>query len=193
MRFLFELFRRLFRFLFPKKQVLSRISCSEWIDLLSVTADEGFECAEYHRLCQEFPEQGETYYMTDGAGRLMREMELYANKRLPLILNDFQDRVTAALRENDGLLMESAFRSMRSDLSACMFFEHLEGFPKDLSERLAHEMREVILKWQTEYGRLLREQFESFPAGSLGEELLWFFLTHPPVEMMERENGGSFS
>jgi hypothetical protein len=54
-------------------------------------------------------------------------------------------------------------------------------------------MREVILKWQTEYGRLLREQFESFPAGSLGEELLWLFLTHPPVEMMERENGGSFS
>jgi len=193
MRFLVELFRRLFRFLFPKKQVLSRISCSEWIELLRITADEGFECEEYHRLCQEFPEQTETYDMTDGAGTLAREMESYANKRLSVILNDFQDRVTAALQDNDGLLMESAFRNMGADLSACMFFEHLEGFPKDLSGRLAPEMREVISEWQTEYGRLLREQFESFPAGSLGEELLWLFMTHPPVELMEYENDGGFS
>ena len=68
-----------------------------------------------------------------------------------------------------------------------MFFERLAGFPQELSERLSSEITEVIAGWQTEYGRLLREQFESFPAGSLGEELLWLFMTHPPAEMLKKE------
>lgn len=187
MRFLYQLLRRLYLFFFPKKKVLPQISYSEWLELLRVTAAEGFECEEYRRLCQSFPEQGEAYYRTDGARTLALEMESYANKRLPVILNDFQDRITSALWENDSLLIEAAFRNLKADLINCMFFERLAGFPQELSERLSSEITEVIAGWQTEYGRLLREQFESFPAGSLGEELLWLFMTHPPAEMLKKE------
>lgn len=187
MRFFYELFRRLYLLFFSKKQTLPQVSYSEWIKLLRITAAEGFECEQYQRLCRSFPEQGETYYRTEGAHTLALEMESYANKRLPVILNDFQDRVTSALWKNDGLLIEAAFRSLRDDLSNCMFFGRLEGFPQELSDCLTSEITEVVAGWQTEYGRILREQFESFPAGSLGEELLWFFMTHPPVEMLKKE------
>ena len=43
MRFLYQLLRRLYLFFFPKKQVLPQISYSEWLELLRVTAAEGFE------------------------------------------------------------------------------------------------------------------------------------------------------
>ena len=81
--------------------------------------------------------------------------------------------------------MERAFRTLRRELGEVLFFEELRGFPVDLAGELTDKITETVLKWQTEFGNKLRDNFELFPAGSLGEELLWFFTINPPVEMLK--------
>lgn len=146
---------------------------------------EGFEGEAYERLRNGFPEYGQNYSEADGNCLIAKEMSEFATVRIALSVQAFQNDISQALRENDEGYMERAFRTLRRELGEVLFFEELRGFPVDLAGELTDKITETVLKWQTEFGNKLRDNFELFPAGSLGEELLWFFTINPPVEMLK--------
>lgn len=185
---LFRLLSRLLSFirgLFKKKEQKNTITFNAWIELLRKVSTEGFEGEAYERLRNGFPEYGQNYSEADGNCLIAREMSEFATVRIALSVQAFQNDISQALRENDEGYMERAFRTLRRELGEVLFFEELRGFPVDLAGELTDKITETVLKWQTEFGNKLRDNFELFPAGSLGEELLWFFTINPPVEMLK--------
>lgn len=185
---LFRLLSRLLSFirgLFKKKEQKNTITFNAWIELLRKVSTEGFEGEAYERLRNGFPEYGQNYSEADGNCLIAKEMSEFATVRIALSVQAFQNDISQALRENDEGYMERAFRTLRRELGEVLFFEELRGFPVDLAGELTDKITETVLKWQTEFGNKLRDNFELFPAGSLGEELLWFFTINPPVEMLK--------
>ena len=89
-----------------------------------------------------------------------------------------------SLDQNDETRLERAFRVLKSDLGELLFFEKMEGFPESIAVELSHNIEEAVSVWQAEYGAMLRMNFETIPAGTLGEELLWMFGINPPADML---------
>lgn len=192
--FLVRLLSRLFSFLlslFRKKDQKHPITFHEWLTLLKRVSTEGFKNEAYERLKEGFPDYGKSYSQSDGNYLIAREMSEYATVRISLSVRAFQDDIARALLENDEGYLERAFRALRSDLGEVLFFRELRGFPVDLAQELTEKISETVLKWQTEYGKQLKDSFELFPAGSLGEELLWLFTVNPPVGMLKQSGEGT--
>lgn len=192
--FLRGLLSRLLSFLaglFTEKEQKSPITFNEWLELLRRVSREGFESEAYERLKEGFPEYAQSYSETDGNFLIAREMSAFANERIALSVKAFQDDISQALMENDEGFMERAFRTLRRELGEVLFYEELKGFPKDLARQLTEKIVETVVKWQTEYGKALRDNFELFPAGSLEEELLWLFTINPPAGMLRNTGEGT--
>ena len=172
------------KLLFGKKRNTDRVTFSEWLGFLKTVRDKGPECEEFCRLKEGFPSGGKSLSDADGNRLLALEMEDFVNVRISAALETFQGNILHGLNENDESMIETAFQSLEKDLRACLFFVSLEGFPADLSSALSGQVIKLISGWQREYGKVLRGKFETFPAGSLGEEVLWYYFSHQPLEMI---------
>ena len=184
LRWLVGLFARILRFFVKKEEKKREITFDEWIDLLREMSLKGFECEAYIIVKAEFPAGARKFSEADGNRLLAKEMSKYANVRLSGILTRFQDDVRKSLDQNDETRLERAFRVLKSDLGELLFFEKMEGFPESIAVELSHNIEEAVLVWQAEYGAMLRMNFETIPAGTLGEELLWMFGINPPADML---------
>jgi len=185
LKWLIGLFSRILRLFTKKKEEEKReITFDEWIVLLRETSLEGFESKAYFRLKEGFPDGARHISEADGNRLLAKEMSEYASVRLSGILERFQNDVMESLTQNDETRLERAFRILRRDLGELLFFGELEGFPEDLAAQLSNNIEETVSEWQTRYGAMLRMNFETIPAGTLGEELLWLFEISPPAGML---------
>lgn len=184
LKWLFGLLSRILRLFTKKKEEKREISFDEWIDLLRETSLEGFEGEAYRRLKEGFPSGARKISEADGNRLLAKEMSGYASIRLSGILDRFQYDVRECLTQNDETRLERAFRVLKRDLGELLFFGKLEGFPADLAAKLSENIEEAVSEWQAQYGAMLRMNFETTPAGTLGEELLWLFETNPPADML---------
>ena len=184
LRWLVGLFARILRFFVKKEEKKRAITFDEWIDLLREMSLKGFECEAYIIVKAEFPAGARKFSEADGNRLLAKEMSKYANVRLSGILTRFQDDVRESLDQNDETRLERAFRVLKSDLGELLFFEKMEGFPESIAAELSHNIEEAVSVWQAEYGAMLRMNFETIPAGTLGEELLWMFGINPPADML---------
>ena len=171
--------------LFRKNNKNREVTFDEWIDLLRQTSLEGFDSEAYARLKLKFPIGAINFSKADGNRSLVKEMNHYASTRLSEILEQFQSEIEESLLENDESRLERAFRILKSSLKELMFFETLRDFPRDVTIELSNSIEEAVFKWETEYRAVLRENFETAPAGSLGEELLWMYTTNLPSDMLK--------
>ena len=160
------------------------VTFSEWLGFLKTVREKGPGCEEFCRLTESFPSGGKTLSSADGNHLLALEMESFINVRISASLETFQKNIRQGLNENDETLVEAAFHRLKTDLKACLFFETMEDFPADLSSALSGQVTQLISGWQREYGNVLKERFGTFPAGSLGEEVLWYYFSHQPLNMI---------
>lgn len=179
-----NLLRRLF-VLFKNKNKDRKITFDEWIDLLRKTSLEGFDSETYASLKEDFPDGAQNFSKADGNRILLREMSHYASVRLSKILECFQKEIEDSLIDNDESRMERAFRILELNLSEILFFEKIVSFPNDVAIEISNKIEAAVFNWETEYRAVLRENFETAPAGSLGEELLWLFTINSPADMLK--------
>lgn len=128
------------------------VSYAEWVALIAAIQKKGITCQEFERIRTVYPQAaGEAY--TPVIYKELGKLEEY-------LLDDsflqFQRTVSNSLEERDIELAESAIRSLKKNLKACLFFNQIPEYAESIKSGMTLEVQKNMEAFRQEYLKYLR-------------------------------------